>query len=249
MSRVLSCKTLQGSEYYLAPYISLCALDDGLIALDQRHRRYLSLPGKCVAALAAACAEWQVPHTDTQVAPSPQEISATLNALVGMGILTNDGETGVIIRTLRIAVSESIDFGWGSQRDIPPDLKSLTCFSVALARASAHLHLKSFDQLVTYVRQRREQSSSGLSAQDSVAIRVLVNSFRRWRPLAYASRGACLFDSLVLLEFLAHFRVYPTWVLGVRSRPFMAHSWVQHEHCVLNGTVEYVEQFTPILIV
>ena len=38
-------------------------------------------------------------------------------------------------------------------------------------------------------------------------------------------------------------------VIGVRTSPFGAHSWAQHEDEVLNDSVEEVLRFTPILIV
>jgi hypothetical protein len=40
-----------------------------------------------------------------------------------------------------------------------------------------------------------------------------------------------------------------TFVIGVATRPFVAHAWVQIAGSVLNDTVEHVQDFAPILSV
>lgn len=237
-------------QYYLPSHISLCTLDDGLIVLNQKSRRYFSLPGECATALAAVSAEWRACGT---YSPEPnmveRDITATLATLVKRGILTCDPKLGRPIQPLRIGVSEGIDFGWGAEEHVTLRPLNVASFFVALLRAMISLYLIPFHRVVTRIRRRRDRFHSESDGRGLETVKDLVIQFRRLRPLAYSSRGACLFDSLVLLEFLALHSVYPTWVLGVRSRPFLAHSWVQYDRCVLNGTVEYVEQFTPILIV
>jgi hypothetical protein len=54
---------------------------------------------------------------------------------------------------------------------------------------------------------------------------------------------------LVLVEFLSIYGLHSTWVVGVQTMPFGAHSWVQIDDCVLNGPVNYVRAFTPILAI
>jgi hypothetical protein len=68
------------------------------------------------------------------------------------------------------------------------------------------------------------------------------------RPL-YPRDYLCLFDSLALIEFLAQHGLYPTWVFGVTSDPFMAHCWVQEGDTLLNDTVAHVGQFVPLMTV
>jgi len=54
---------------------------------------------------------------------------------------------------------------------------------------------------------------------------------------------------LALLEFLAIKNLYPTWVFGVQAQPFGAHCWLQEGDKLLNESVEYAGQFTPIMAV
>jgi hypothetical protein len=52
-----------------------------------------------------------------------------------------------------------------------------------------------------------------------------------------------------MIEYLSMYHVFPEWVIGVRTQPFGAHSWVQNGAVVLNDTPERVSSFTPILAV
>jgi hypothetical protein len=69
------------------------------------------------------------------------------------------------------------------------------------------------------------------------------------RVFLFSSREECLHDSLAVLEFLARHELFPTWVFGVRARPFAAHCWVQHADIVLNDTFEHVSSYVPIMVV
>ena len=77
----------------------------------------------------------------------------------------------------------------------------------------------------------------------------LVEAFLHLRALYFTTKDECLFDSLVLVEFLARHGLYPTWVIGVSTNPFKAHSWVQVGDRVLNDLPERVSMFTPILVI
>ena len=74
-------------------------------------------------------------------------------------------------------------------------------------------------------------------------------TYERLRPLLLTANEKCLFDSLAMMGFLADQDLYPRWIIGVKTRPFGAHSWVQAGSTVLNDQHEYVRQFRPILAV
>lgn len=250
MSRTPRFEMQNPLHCYLPPHISLCVLDDGVIVLNLKQRRYLSLPGECVKALAAVSADWIARGTYAHdLTATDHDVTSTLTTLVRRGILTHDPNLGSPVQLRHISATNSIDFGWGSKEHDAMRPRHAASFFIALLLAIFGLRLMPFDRLVMRVRRRHERLSSESVRPDLKAVKSLVIQFRRLRPLVYSSHEACLFDSVVLLEYLALHSVYPTWVLGVDSRPFRAHSWIQYDGCVLNGTVEYVEQFTPILIV
>jgi len=84
---------------------------------------------------------------------------------------------------------------------------------------------------------------------NAASARSLVAAFIHLRPLLFATRDACLADSLALVLFLARYRLFPTWVFGVQTGPFAAHCWVQEAGVVFNDTPEHVRRYTPILTV
>ena len=81
------------------------------------------------------------------------------------------------------------------------------------------------------------------------SIRVTALAFERLRPLAFSARDRCLHDSLSLAFFLLAQGLSARWVIGVKTNPFGAHSWVQSGRTVLNDQHEYVRAFRPILVV
>ncbi|WP_431257592.1 lasso peptide biosynthesis B2 protein [Roseateles chitinivorans] len=81
------------------------------------------------------------------------------------------------------------------------------------------------------------------------SIRLAALTFERLRPLAFSARDRCLHDSLSLVFFLFAEGLSARWVIGVKTNPFGAHSWVQSGRIVLNDQHEYVRAFRPILVV
>ena len=59
----------------------------------------------------------------------------------------------------------------------------------------------------------------------------------------------CLPRSLALAEALAGLRLAGRLVVGVRLRPFLAHSWVQTDRVVLNDRPDIVRTFVPLLVI
>jgi hypothetical protein len=77
----------------------------------------------------------------------------------------------------------------------------------------------------------------------------IVEIFRRLRTFTYTAKDHCLLDSLILTDFLYRNGLIPTFVIGIRTKPFLAHAWVQIEDCVMDDRLESLENMTPILVV
>jgi hypothetical protein len=80
-------------------------------------------------------------------------------------------------------------------------------------------------------------------------IRDSVKVFSWLRPFAYAQSDACLLDSVALMDFLLRRGVCADFFIGVKIRPFVAHSWVQAHGFAFNDAPEYLSAYTPILSV
>ncbi len=120
---------------------------------------------------------------------------------------------------------------------------------LACARAALQLRIHSIEQIVRQVERRKARHGTARSAFDLERLRGLMSTYRRLRPFLFSVKGRCLFDSLALIHFFAAFRLFPAWVIGIKTAPFKAHSWVQERGFVFNGTPDYVEKFTPILVI
>jgi hypothetical protein len=111
------------------------------------------------------------------------------------------------------------------------------------------LHSRSLYSIASELHFSKQRQRAQGAAEYDVELAALVRQFRRLRPYAFAAHDQCLFHALTLTRFLGAHGVYPTWVIGVRLRPWGAHSWVQHDHWLLDATPEAVREYTPILAV
>lgn len=121
----------------------------------------------------------------------------------------------------------------------------LCSFLAACLVTSYQLRATHIERTVRTVSRRKSHQKNVHAA---FALADLVHIFSLLRPL-YPREYLCLFDSLCLVHFLAHFRHHPEWIFGVKLEPFGAHCWVQSGDTVLNDAAEVVRQYTPILVV
>jgi hypothetical protein len=120
---------------------------------------------------------------------------------------------------------------------------------LACALAYSSLRLRPLGSVLRAAQKRKARERELVDQANLDALPDLVSVFLHLRPFYYSWKNRCLFDSLVLIEFLARYRCFPLWVIGVKTDPFLAHSWVQQGECVLNGSPEYTQRFTPILAI
>jgi hypothetical protein len=204
----------------------------------------------------AECIEGWPRRDDVSVAASIDAATAkVVQQLIAAGMLTSDRFGGKLATPTaaeppRLALIE----GYVEHRpvirssDVRHFLTASLLARVLLRRgpvkqAIAHLRSKA------HKRSAVSRASSDTHDLDFSFARDRVAVFKRLRPLLFTARGACLFDSLALCIFLSRYRLFPRWVFGVTTRPFEAHSWVQHREVVFNDTPEHVGSFTPILVV
>lgn len=77
---------------------------------------------------------------------------------------------------------------------------------------------------------------------------VIVDAHRR-ADLWLSPHDRCLAKSVALLAHLRRHGADARLVFGVALRPFAAHCWVQSDGMVLNGDLEEVRLFKPILAI
>ena len=63
----------------------------------------------------------------------------------------------------------------------------------------------------------------------------------------YTAREQCLLDSMILAVFLTKSRVPCRFVIGVVTKPFSAHAWVEIGDAVANDVIDHAQDYLPIL--
>jgi hypothetical protein len=237
-------------EYWLARHVYLCRAHDSVVFLDLKRATYLGLGGKQLRALEQLVHEMPAGPGVAACAAMPlPEAAGIADIFIQDGLLTRDPSQGkpatpaAPSHTPMIAVQRTL----ASPRRI--SAVDVVRFIAACVRAATALKIRSADRIVRGIALRKERYAHGAASFDMVAASDAVDIFRRLRTYGFTAKHQCLFHALALTHFLAYYGVYATWIIGVKTRPFAAHSWVQHDAAILDGTPEEVRFYTPILTV
>lgn len=230
----------------LAPHVRACRIDDQVILLDLTQDKYLGIGGASLAGLARTIRGWPDDPSSTDMETRASTAAALVNRLVQQRMLTPYDDFRAAAPSLDPASCsfepQLAQTAWMCQ------WRSLSNLCLSAWIASRWLKRCSLGEIADAVVRLRQRHHA-TSECSTEALQLAVSSYSRLRPFVFTSQDRCLHDSLTLVHFLAHRRLFPTWVIGVRTRPFGAHSWVQSGETVLNDVHERVSAFTPILIV
>ena len=238
------------APYFIPRHVHLCETGSQVIFLDLRRDKYLAIGRAQRQALSGQVRGWPADSDDDARMRQLQGSSEpVVRSMLQLGLLTADPSLGKeAAHPIIESVGESL-----VDDDFEPRISirgvHLCKFLLSCARAKIALRLGSLEHTVETVRRRKARALGRGNAFDLRKNRELVAIFDRLRPFVFTAKDACLFDSLALIEFLAMHGSYPTWVIGVHTQPFSAHSWVQHNELSFNGLVEFLRRFTPILAV
>ncbi|RQO58050.1 lasso peptide biosynthesis B2 protein [Paucibacter sp. KBW04] len=230
----------------LASYVRACECDGQVILLNLHSGHYLGIGESNARALAEHVNDWPTNFANQDSGTSAGDIRVLIQHLMSLGLLT---ETSKVLPPLpRITEAsktmgineESID-GRGAALLFPRFLQSA-------AVSAFWLRFRTLQGIATSVAHRRERREHIAAPPSLSAMCRGTSNYVRLRPLVFTAREKCLFDSLALLSFLAADGLFPQWVIGVKTKPFGAHAWVQTAETVLNDQHEYVRRFKPILV-
>jgi hypothetical protein len=237
-------------KYFLCSHAYQCGIDDGVVFLDLRTEKYIGL-GKVEAEDLGLLVHGLRPEAGSSHEPAiiSERARALAEVLVARGLLTKDAACGKAAASIRSQRLRAIEFA--EELDSRPELNfsHLRKFLWACLQAARKMKLHSLERMVRDAAARKESHAHDVHVRSEAEMRRLVSIFRWLRPLVFTAKEACLFDSLALLEFLYQYRAFPTWYFGVYTRPFRAHSWLQHDGLVLNGSLELTRLYTPLLAI
>jgi len=228
-----------------------CQTADGAIFMDLKSGQYFGLDLQKTRMLVPHIQGWpgSAGTSNADAEPADEKASAAIvnSLLTGPMLLTNCTEAGKSIEFPVVRQTNAIPFR-GTIRPYPRvNSRHILKFLRAYIRAVFEMECGSLVSTVRRVRARKGRHSSAVRPNTNIV--ELVRVFRFLTPWLYAAKDHCLFDSMVLVEFLASYSVFPTWVIGVRTRPFAAHSWLQMDSLVLNERLEIAELYVPIITV
>jgi hypothetical protein len=227
------------AEYFLAPHVHFCCRGDAFVFLDLRQDDYMLVDGKTATAFKKLL-DHQPASANPQLAPDLQE-------MLDGGLLTTDSRAGKRLCAARaeLALELLLD-----PEQVPPSwprIPHVARFISACTTSAMRLRWGHIQHTVNAVANRKRRRSSN-APLDVDKARELTAAFKTLRS-AFPRNYLCLFDSLALLEFLASYDVYPTWVFGVRLEPWGAHCWVQEGQFIFNEGVEEAASYTPIMTI
>lgn len=120
-------------------------------------------------------------------------------------------------------------------------------FLLSCARSAFELRWSTFERIFNRIQRRKRLSTAGGIPLEG--LRELLGRFDAIRPFFFSRKDSCLLHSLTMVHFLACYGVFPDLIMGVKTEPFEAHSWVQYGGHVLTCSAFQAESFTPILFV
>lgn len=236
-------------QFYLSTHVYSCVTKEGVIFLDLKQDEYTGLGRAEAGALGTLVHGWPMCErapAERALAPEFDPLSLAMQ-MKERGLLTEDRAAGKIAAPTALQRAQAaLDH---DDLERPPAIRfvDVANFIIAYIVAALGLRWLSLERMARRVGRRRMEN--GTSSIDVRRARELVGIFYRLRPFAYTARDQCLFDSLVMVEYLSRYRLYPQWVFGVTTGPFAAHSWVQGDGVVFNATLERAREFTPILAI
>jgi len=241
------------ARYGLANHVFVCADEEYVVVLDLKQDRYFTLDAARTAALAPLLPGWPAPATAQSGGSSGTELELAADKaaepLVQQGWLLELPAVSKEATPVRLPPPETELLAAAALESAGIGARAVVTFVFASVFAKLALRFWPFERVIHRVARRKAAHPGASDSLDVARARQLVDMFGRLRVFLFSHREKCLHDSLAQLEFLARYGVFPSWVFGVRARPFVAHCWVQYEDIVFNDTVEHVGGYAPIMVV
>jgi Transglutaminase-like superfamily len=235
------------ARYGLAKHVFVCRDEEYIVILDLKRDRYFALEAARTTALIPLLPGWPAPSLEEAGAVPDLAVEEAAAPLLRQGWLLDAGAASKDATPVRPSAPETDLLGGGEIAGAKLDARTVVAFLVASIFAKLALRFRRLEWVVRRVAERNAAHAD--RPFDIERARRLVDAFGRMRAFLFSSREECLHDSLAVLEFLARHEIFPSWVFGVRARPFAAHCWVQHGEVVFNDSIEHSSTYTPIMVV
>jgi hypothetical protein len=239
------------------PHVHFCCRGSAVVFLDLKRDEYSMIDEEkgfafrsffCDPLVSSSTSSTQqLEKMRASANPEHEPLQSVLDELVEHGLLTTDKSIGrPVAPTVAHPPTEPL-LREDNTHESGVRATHVLRFFVACMRATILLRFVHIERTAAIIARRKELRSR-LKRCDIQHIRHLVRIFNALRSL-FPSNYLCMFDSLALLEFLARFDQFPSWVFGVRPELWAAHCWVQEGATVLNEDVDEACDYVPILVI
>jgi hypothetical protein len=217
--------TIPFGTCWIASQVRVASLAEGAILLDTRRSSFTMLTSAaadvCVALQAGASEEQVVEALSQRYEASTIQLASDVRALFGWlesaGLITTRGNARPpITQARRRSVVEQL----------AGRLVRVALLGPATSLLWARLLLRSGSLASGEAVLKAIRSRSGARSSNTAEVERLVHSVRgTWAT--YLVKTACLESALSAALLAARKGVRLDWVIGVRTPPFEAHSWVE----------------------
>ena len=238
------------SEYQVPKHVHFCRAGTQTVFLDLKRDRYSAIDNTDASLLGELIVGWGdgAGAKRRDDVPGEREISSIIQCLVDEGLLTKNKNNGKKVESARIEPA-LIDLHREYGETPAINGAHVRRFVVSALSTFVMLRTHSLNHVVETVKKRKSGGDESVDKVEMDKTRDLALVYKAIRPFFFQGKDACLFDSLVLFEFLRSHGVYSTWIIGVATGPFRAHSWLQKGDAILNDRLIRVNMFTPILAI
>ena len=235
-------------RYRLASHLRACITHGSTVMLDLRTNRYLGLGPRETNALQMILEDWnhRRPTLACRQEMPMRDALEVIQHLVDRGLVKC---SSAFVDTRVPPLASPTRAILLAHHSAPLSAHAVLRFAQACLWARFAIRSQSLEVIARSVAAHRTGPGDPHYGIDEVALVQRVQQFHQLRLYSLTTLNECLFHALALTRFLAAFRLFPTWVIGVRTKSWGAHSWVQHADLVLDDTPEHVLEYTPLLIV
>jgi len=227
------------TQYLIPEWVHVCFTNDGAVFLDIRNNEYFGLDR----------AQSEQVRRLIDGHPIRQDADPLASELVRRGLMTTTlDRSRPFVRTEIATPTEFLADGLLDKPNRVRFLHVVRFVTACLAVATA-LRFRSLEYAIVRARKRKMKLANRGCSRSLEEAKELVAIFTYLRPIFYVALDHCLYDSLVLSDFLQRHGVQCTCVFGVKTLPFVAHCWVQIGPHVANSNPQVVATYEPILAV
>ena len=229
-------------RYFLPKPVHFCFTCDGAVFLHMRRDEYVGLNRHEAQTLRRLIANGSA---------NDLELASLAEVLVANGLLTTSmGKQTRPIEPTFIEAPRGLLLDVDALSEVPAiSLRHVLRFFLSCVSVWAVLRVGGLACAIRRLQMRKTRGAGKSRQADATNSQLLIRIFVHLRLFAYTAREHCLFDSLVLCDFLQRCGVVPTCVFGVRTLPFGAHCWVLvNGRLATESNAQQLSIFSPILV-